>query len=59
VVLSLFPGIVLLILNRDDIPDSLVVSAGLSILAFCAYLVSKLNARAHNNEIKSVKVEKI
>lgn len=58
-VLSIFPGIVLLILNRDDIPDALPVTAGLSVLALLAFLISKLNKKGETDKIEGIKVEKI
>jgi hypothetical protein len=54
-----FPAIVLLVLKRDDIPDSLIVSSVLSLVAIVAFLVSRMNVRAKGEEIKGVKVDKI
>jgi hypothetical protein len=59
VVLSIFPAVVLLILERDDIPDSLLVLSALSFLALCAFLISKLAKKADSNKIESVKVAKV
>jgi hypothetical protein len=62
-VLMLMPTIVLLGLGRDDIPDSLVCSAGLAVLGLGLFKFSQYLERSEESEIRTtqqtVKVSKI
>jgi hypothetical protein len=44
-----------MILNRDDIPDALILSSACSVIAVLAFLISKIGAK---NTGKTAKDEK-
>ena len=61
--LSVMPPIVMLLMERDDISDSLIWAGGISILGLILYSSSRRINKVKENEIKTmkqtIKVDKI